>query len=85
MCLNFASNRFLFCFHCVGDTCCICTLSQGGDKLTLSLGGVNSTVVGYAAMPEGAHAEDPSQVDTDDSNMLSQKRCTTPVTVTHFS
>lgn len=60
-------------------------MPQGGDKLTLSLGGTNSTVVGPSTTPDSAHSEDASQDDTDDSSRLSQKRCTTPVTVTHFS
>lgn len=76
---------FLLCSLCAGDTCFVCTLPQGGDKLTLSLGGANSTVVGPSTTPDSAHSEDASQDETDDSSRVSQKRCTTPVTVTHFS
>lgn len=76
---------FLLCFPCVGVTCFVCTLLQGGDKLTLALGGANSAAVGTTVTQEGAHSDDTSQDETDDNSKLSQKRCTTPVTVTHFS
>jgi hypothetical protein len=60
-------------------------LPQGGDKLTLALGGANSAAVGTTATQDGAYSDDTSQDETDDNSKLSQKRCTTPVTVTHFS
>ncbi|PNF39448.1 Band 4.1-like protein 5 [Cryptotermes secundus] len=66
------------------DTLSATFVSVGGDKLTLSLGGANSMAVGPSTTLDSAHSEDASQGETDDSR-LSQKRCTTPVTVTHFS
>ncbi|XP_021924981.1 band 4.1-like protein 5 isoform X2 [Zootermopsis nevadensis] len=82
---NLLNGKQQLCVESPLDTLSATFVSVGGDKLTLSLGGVNSTVVGPSAIPDGAHAEDPSQDETDDSNRMSQKRCTTPVTVTHFS
>lgn len=67
------------------DTLSATFVSVGGDKLTLALGGANSMAVGTTATQDGAHSDDTSQDETDDNNKLSQKRCTTPVTVTHFS
>ncbi|XP_069680570.1 band 4.1-like protein 5 isoform X2 [Periplaneta americana] len=66
------------------DTLSATFVSVGGDKLTLSLGGVNSSVISPSAASDGVHSEDSPQDEADESK-LSQKRCTTPVTVTHFS
>jgi hypothetical protein len=67
------------------DTLSATFVSVGGDKLTLALGGANSAAVGTTVTQEGAHSDDTTQDETDDNSKLSQKRCTTPVTVTHFS
>ncbi|PSN44256.1 hypothetical protein C0J52_04841 [Blattella germanica] len=56
------------------DTLSATFVSVGGDKLTLSLSG----------MVNASESEEVSQIEADDST-TSQKRCTTPVTVTHFS
>ena len=58
---------------------------QGGDKLTLALGGPNSASATFIPDFKPSSNAEISEFGKKDEDKNSKERCTTPVTVTHFS
>ncbi|EEB14590.1 Radixin, putative [Pediculus humanus corporis] len=60
-------------------------ISVGGDKLTLALGGPNSASATFIPDFKPSSNAEISEFGKKDEDKNSKERCTTPVTVTHFS